>query len=57
METAIQLAEWLQLNGYETYQGVGKWINPSDNQNVFTTRQLYENFIKEQIAKDNETSI
>ena len=57
METAIQFAEWLQLNGYETYEGVGKWVNPSNKLNVFTTRQLYENFMAEQMAKDDETSI
>jgi hypothetical protein len=41
---AIQFAEFLQTEGYETYDGVGNWIAPHNNRNVYTTEQLYEQF-------------
>lgn len=43
---AILFAEWLQAEGYQEYDGVGRWIAPHNNRNVYTTEELYEMFVK-----------
>jgi len=41
-DKAIEFAEWISGEGYMQYDGVGRWIAPQNNNNVYTTQELYE---------------
>lgn len=41
---SINFAEWISGEGYREYDGKDRWIAPHNNNNVYTTEQLYEMF-------------
>lgn len=46
-DSSIAFAEWLSGYGYTTYDEKSRWISQEESGNkVFTTKQLYEKFIK-----------
>ena len=45
-DKAIEFADWISGEGYQQYDGVGRWIAPQNNNNVYTTKELYEQFLQ-----------
>lgn len=41
---AILFAEWINKEGYREYDGYDRWIAPSNNNNVYETKNLYKLF-------------
>ena len=41
---AIEFAEWLSGEGYQQYDCNERWIAPHNNNNVYLTKELYEQF-------------
>lgn len=43
-EHSIAFAKWINAEGWREYDEGDRWICPSNNYQVYTTRQLYEMF-------------
>lgn len=46
---AIGFAEWVFENKWEQYDGYDRWINPSQTMDVYSTRELFELFLKSKV--------
>lgn len=46
---AIRFAEWIYVEGWEVYDGVGRWICLSQDRKVLNSEQLYNLFITEKL--------
>lgn len=49
---AMAFAEWLNKEGYQEYDGSERWIAPHNSTSVFSTQQLYNQFIEQQNKHD-----
>ena len=43
---AIEFAEWISGEGYVQYDGKERWIAPHNNNNVYSTKELYKQYLK-----------
>lgn len=49
-EEAISFGYWLNKEGWQEYDEPDRWICPSNNRNVYTTKQVYEKFKAERLS-------
>jgi len=55
-QTSIEFAKWLNFNGWQEYDEPDRWICPTNNRNVYTTEQVYNQFLKDKSWETNSNS-
>lgn len=51
-ELAIGFAEWMGSEGYVIYDGNDRWIAPHNNNNVYSTKELFDLYIIQSKTKE-----